>query len=149
LTVESIYDFGIVALDCTSFKQIVKKHLEKLIGNLSKYVVTDFLSKMNNLFNQFEVIERKSTEEVETIDEVIHLIDYIDKIQKPDDLMDELENFLDVIKNRKDFIDTLSLKLVDTDFMKYLNLFSYPNRLRTLLFKRKQNLENERNRLSE
>lgn len=77
------------------------------------------------------------------------LIDYIEKIQKPDDLLDELENFLDVIKNRKDFIDTLSLKLIDSDFEKYLNLFSYPNRLKTILFKRKQTLENERVRLSE
>ena len=92
---------------------------------------------MNNLFNQFEVIEKKSTEIVETIDEVIMLIDYIEKIQKPDDLLDELENFLDVIKNRKDFIDTLSLRLIDSDFEKYLNLFSYPNRLKQILFKRK------------
>ena len=88
-------------------------------------------------------------ENVETIDDVIHLIDYIEKIQKPDDLLDELENFLDVIKTRKDFIDTLQLRLLDSDFEKYLKLFSYPNRLRTLLIKRKQSLENERTRLSE
>lgn len=51
LSVENVYDFGIVALDCTQFKEIVKKHLEKLINHLSRYVVQDFLQKMNNLFN--------------------------------------------------------------------------------------------------
>ena len=117
--------------------------------SLSKYVITEFLGKMNNLFNQFEVIEKKATEKVETIDEVIHLIDYIDKIQKNDDMMTELENYLDVIKNRKDFIDTLQLRLLDSDFQKYLNLFSYPNRLKTLLLQRKLDLENERVKLSE
>jgi hypothetical protein len=62
---------------------------------------------MNNLYTQFELIENKASDEVHTIDEVIHLIDYIDKIQRPDDLLDELENYLDVIKNRKGFIDSL------------------------------------------
>ena len=127
----------------------MKKHVDRLLTNLSKYVITEFLGKMNNLFNQFEVIEKKSTEKVETIDEVIHLIDYIDKIQKNDDMMTELENYLDVIKNRKDFIDTLQLRLLDSDFQKYLNLFSYPNRLKTLLLQRKLDLENERVKLSE
>lgn len=62
------------------FKELVKKHVEKLIITLSKHVVTDFLSKMNNLFIQFETIEKRAIEKAETIDEVIHLIDYIEKI---------------------------------------------------------------------
>jgi hypothetical protein len=74
---------------------------------------------------------------VHTIDDVIHLIDYIDKIQKSDDLLDELENYLEVVKNRKEFIDTLQLRLTDDDFNKYLKLFSYPSRLKNMLLRRK------------
>jgi hypothetical protein len=89
----------------------VKKHLEKLINSLSKHIVNEFLAKMNGLYSQFEIIEKKALEEAVTIDDVIFLIDYIDKIQKPDDLMDELENYLDVVKNKKTFIDTLQIRL--------------------------------------
>ena len=92
---------------------------------------------MDSLYSQFEIIEKKTVENVQTIDEVIYLIDYIDKIQRSDDLLDELENFLDVVKNKKEFIDSLQIRLLDSQFEKYLRLFSYPNTLRSLLRQKK------------
>jgi hypothetical protein len=68
---------------------------------------------MNSLFSQFEIIQLKAMAQVDNIDEVIHLIDYIDKIQKPDDILEELDGFLEVIKSRKNFIDGLYLHLED------------------------------------
>lgn len=55
---------------------------------------------------------------------------------------------MEEVKHRKNFIDDLYLKLENPDFEKYLELFSFPSRLRMLLIKRKYSLENEREILS-
>lgn len=55
---------------------------------------------------------------------------------------------MEELKHRKSFIDDLYLKLENPDFEKYLELFSFPSRLRMLLIKRKYSLENEREVLS-
>lgn len=54
--------------------------MDKIINQLISHVTNEFLSKMNNLFVQFQIIESKIKENAKTIDEVIHLIDYIEKI---------------------------------------------------------------------
>ncbi len=52
------------------------------------------------------------------------------------------------LKVRMSFMDRHCLRLESEDFNKYLNLFSFPCRLRLLLIKRKFSLENEREVLS-
>ena len=94
------------------------------------------------------MVERKATDKATTIDDVILLIEFIENIQKPDELLDELETMMEDVKMRKSFIDDLSLKLESQDFEKYLHLFSFPSKLRVLLIKRKFSLENEREVLS-
>jgi hypothetical protein len=63
---------------------------------------------------------------VQSIDDVIHLIDFIDNIQKPEQKLEELYDKLLFIKNRKEFIDNLFIALSPDDFDTYLNLLTYP-----------------------
>jgi len=53
-----------------------------------------------------------------------------------------------VVKERKEFVDSLQLRLADSDFEKYLQLFSYPSRLRNFLLKRKLQLEERKKELA-
>lgn len=55
---------------------------------------------------------------------------------------------MEELKQRKNFIDDLYLRLDGSDFEKYLHLFSFPSQLRLLLVKRKFSLEKEREFLS-
>lgn len=83
-----------------------------------------------------------------SIDEVIFLIEFIDNIKKPEQKLEELLSKLDQAKIRKDFIDDLFIALEETDFLKYLNLLTYPKNLLKFLEKRRNELENRRSTLS-
>lgn len=69
-----------ITLDCHSFKNLVGKHLDKLLKNLEKHIVSEFLFKMNHLNSQYELVEKKATDKATTIDEVILLIEFIENI---------------------------------------------------------------------
>lgn len=98
---------------------------------------------------QYEVIEQRvSSTEDNPIDEVIYLIEFIDTIRKPDQKLEELQGKLELAKIRKEFIDDLYVPLSHEDFLKYLNLLTYPKNLLIFLEKRRAELENERSRLS-
>lgn len=86
--------------------------------------------------------------EVNSIDEVIYLIEFIDNIKKPEQKLEELLNKLEQAQKRKEFIDNLFIPLGDDEFLKYLNLLTYPKNLLKFLDNRRNELENERARLS-
>jgi|LauGreDrversion4_2_1035121.scaffolds.fasta_scaffold18480_2 hypothetical protein len=127
---------------------MVAKHLEKLLNSLEKHILDEFLVKMNTLYNQYDMVEKRATDRAATIDDVILLIEFIENIQKPDELLDDLEHQMEELKTRKNFIDDLYLRLIDSDYEKYLKLFSFPSRLKILLVKRKFSLESEKDVLS-
>ena len=103
---------------------------------------------MNNNLKQYEIINDKLKEEANSIDEVIHLIEFIDNIQKPEQRLEELENHLNIVKMRKDFLDRLYIPLDPSDFDSYLRLLTFPSFLLAFLKKRRTELENQRSRLS-
>jgi hypothetical protein len=148
LEIDSEYDYGIIVLDCSLFKKMVAKHIENLLKQLKDHILVEFLQKMNNLYNQYDMVEKRANEKASTIDDVIVLLEFIENIQRPEDLLEELEGQLEELKVRKNFIDDLSLALLSSDYEKFLHLFSFPMRLRILLVKRKFSLENEREVLS-
>lgn len=107
-----IQDFGLIKLDCVSFKKIIVKHIDKLIKYLSDHLIGEVTSKVNELLLLYKAIENKVKTETETIDEVIQLIEYIENIQKPEKELEDYENHLNGhIRGRKDFIDDLYLAL--------------------------------------
>ena len=148
LEIDSEYDYGIVVLDCSLFKKMVSRHFENLLKQLTDFILNEFLKKMNSLFDQYDMVEKRATEKASTIDDVIVLLEFIENIQRPEDLLEELETQLEELKSRKNFIDDLALALISADYEKFLHLFSFPMRLRILLVKWKFSLENEREVLS-
>lgn len=96
-----------IVLDCEAFRTLVAKHIERLLKALEAHILDDFLTRMNHLSSQYELVEKKATDKATTIDDVILLIEFIENIQKPDELLDELETMMEDVKLRKAFIDDL------------------------------------------
>ena len=46
--VDKVYDFGLIQMDCTSFRKNVIKHLEKLINHLTAYLRNDVSKSFPN-----------------------------------------------------------------------------------------------------
>ena len=103
---------------------------------------------MNHILVQYQNIQQKVSAEVNSIDEVIYLIEFIDNIKKPEQKLEELLGKLELAKDRKQFIDDLFIPLDETDFTKYLDLLTYPKNLLKFLENRRNELESERSRLS-
>ena len=78
---------------------------------------------------QYQNIEDRVSGDVNSIDEVIYLIEFIDDIKKPEQKLEELTNKLELAKQRKEFIDNLYITLNNEDFLKYLNLLAYPKNI--------------------
>lgn len=130
------------------FLNEVIKHLDKLILHLINHLRNDFTGRINHILAQYQNIQEKVSGEVNSIDEVIYLIEFIDNIKKPEQKLEELNSKLETAKQRKEFIDELYIKLNEEDFLKYLNLLTYPKNLLKFLDNKRSELENERSRLS-
>ena len=91
LEIDSEYDYGIIVLDCSLFKKMVSKHIENLIKQLNDFILNEFLGKMNSLYHQYDMVEKRATEKANTIDDVIVLLEFIENIQRPEDLLEDLE----------------------------------------------------------
>jgi hypothetical protein len=81
-----------VRLDCTSFKEKILKHILELVEYLEQYVKKEFISKMSSIQFDINSMKQKLEENVQSIDEVIMLLDYIDVIKRPDNKVDEYTN---------------------------------------------------------
>jgi hypothetical protein len=46
---------------------------------------------MNHLYSQYDMVEKRVNEKATSIDDVILLLEFIENIQRPEDLLDELE----------------------------------------------------------
>ena len=75
---------------------------------------------------QYQGIEEKVAADVNSIDEVIYLIEFIDNIKKPEQKLEELVNKIEHAKTRKDFLDDLFIDLEEVEFLRYLNMLTYP-----------------------
>ncbi len=80
LEIDSEYDYGIIVLDCQTFKKMVSKHIENLIRQLTDFILNEFLKKMNSLYSQYDMVEKRASESASTIDDVIVLLEFIENI---------------------------------------------------------------------
>jgi hypothetical protein len=107
---------------------------------LQARVVQSFTTKMDELDKNFLFIEDKLTAAHYTIDDVLEQIDYIKMMFKNSDIIEDLEAQLDILKNKKNFLDEERIKLPSEGFMRYLNLFLQPQHLRDLIEDKFSNL---------
>lgn len=134
------YDFGIILLDLETVKKQISSKIEALISKLQARAVATFTTKMDELDKKFHLIEHKLTATHYTIDDVLEQIEYIKMMFKGTDIIEDLENQLEFLKNKKSFLDEESIKLPSERFTRYLNLFLQPRSLRDLIEDKFSNL---------
>ena len=94
-TVDDEYDFGMVHLDCTKFKERILKHCKQLIEHLESYIRTEFNNKMKNISLDIVVVRGKLAMNVDSIDDVIMLLDYIDALRNQDNKIRDIIQLID------------------------------------------------------
>jgi hypothetical protein len=80
--VDNQYDFGVVYLDCVKFKERILDHIRGLIEHLEHYIRSDFTNKQRAIQSEIVGVSGKLDMEVESIDDVIMLLDYIESLKK-------------------------------------------------------------------
>jgi len=88
--VDNQYDFGLVYLDCTAFKNRITTHIRDLVEHLENYVRIDFTNKQKGIWSDIISVRGKLDMEVESIDDVIMLLDYIESLKKQDNTIAEI-----------------------------------------------------------
>ena len=80
--VNNQYDFGLVYLDCLKFKDRILNHIKELIDHLESYIRSDFTNKQKAIWTEIVSVRGKLDMQVESIDDVIMLLDYIEGLKK-------------------------------------------------------------------
>ena len=84
----------------------------------------------------------------ETIDEIIAQIDYVSALFKDTSVIDNLAEEVKLLTSEKNFLDSLHLRLLDEEFVKYLRMHTYPTDLKKDITHKEQCIEDERARIN-
>jgi len=83
--------YGLIHLDCNSFKKSLLKHISRLLLVLTTELLSEVHKSIENLDREYSLIRNKVDAQVDSIDEVIYLIEYIESLQKPNSKLEELQ----------------------------------------------------------
>lgn len=103
------YDFGMVFLDCCKFKERILQHIKDLIEHLEVYIKTDFSNKQRGIQADIVSVRGKLDMDVESIDDVIMLLDYIESLKKQDNKIGDISADIDLLAKRMDYIDGVKI----------------------------------------
>ena len=81
------------------------------------------------------------------IDATIEQIDYI-SVMRQEEVFDEMIGFVRLLGAKKKFLDELQVSIPDTDFKKFLNLHSFPSKLKQELKVKSKILRSEQKKIS-
>jgi hypothetical protein len=101
------YDFGLVCFDCTKFKNKILSHVRGIIDHLEGYIKTDFLHKQRNIQSEILLVKGKLDMEVDSIDDVIMLLDYIDSLKNQGDKVGDIKVMIDELAKRWIYIESV------------------------------------------
>jgi len=103
--VHNQYDFGLVYLDCTSFKDRIIKHIRELIEKLEHTIWNEFTLKQNSIQQEIVGVRGKLDMKVESIDDVIMLLDYIESLNKQDNKIGDIKVMIDELSIRMSYVE--------------------------------------------
>ena len=86
-------------------------------------IIEEFLKHMKSVYQQFVDIEDKLTTVHNSTDEIIAQIEYVKMLLRDETIKADLDEQLEVVKSKKEFLDKLSLKLASDDLMKFFSSF--------------------------
>jgi len=134
------YDFGMVYLDCTEFKGVILDHIKDLIDHLETRVRTDFTTKQRAIQAEIVGVRGKLDMEVESIDDVIMLLDYIDSLKKQDNKIGDISVMIDELAKRMDYIEGVKIRFADAQYAEFLNIRNWPRTFKQYIEERRHQL---------
>ena len=78
--------------------------------------------------------------EVESIDDVIMLLDYIDSLKKQDNKIGDISIMIDELAKRMDYIEGVKILFPDVQYSEFLNIRNWPRTFKQYIEERKQEL---------
>ena len=78
--------------------------------------------------------------EVESIDDVIMLLDYIDSLKKQDNKIGDISIMIDDLAKRMDYIEGVKILFPDVQYSEFLNIRNWPRTFKQYIEERKQEL---------
>jgi hypothetical protein len=139
-SVDNEYDFGLVHLDCSKFKERILKHTRDLIHHLEGHNRNDFLHKLKNIQGEIISIKGKLDMEVESIDDVIMLLDYIESLKKQDNKIGDIAYMISELAKRMEYLDNIEIIFPGDQYYEFLHIRNWPYTFKTYIEERKADL---------
>lgn len=93
-------------------------------------------------------MEGKLDMEVESIDDVIMLLDYIDSLKKQDNKIGDISLLIDELAKRMDYIEGVKILFPDEQYSGFLTMRNWPRTFKQYIDERKQQLLAKREELA-
>lgn len=95
--VSESYDFGLLFVDCKPWKELIIDHCWQLENTIAKHVRGEFMEQMKTVQSEINAVKGRLDEHVESIDDVISLIQYIDSLKRQDNKIEEIADFIEIM----------------------------------------------------
>lgn len=126
-----------VYLDCVKFKERILDHIKGLIEHLEHYIRSDFTNKQRSIQSEIVGVSGKLDMEVESIDDVIMLLDYIESLKKQDNKIGDISVMIDELAKRMDYIESVEILFPHEQFAEFLNIRNWPRTFKQYIEERK------------
>jgi hypothetical protein len=114
---------------------------------LEGFLRNDFTNKQKSIQSEIVGVRGKLDMDVNSIDEVIMLLDYIDSLKKQDNKIGEISIMIDVLAKRMDYIESVKILFPDVQYAEFLNIRNWPRTFKQYIEERKQQLLSKKEEL--
>mmetsp|Transcript_42575 Transcript_42575/g.65310 ORF Transcript_42575/g.65310 Transcript_42575/m.65310 type:complete len:203 (+) Transcript_42575:1608-2216(+) len=138
--VHNQYDFGLIHLDCTEFKNRVVTHIKELVEKLEYTIWNEFTQKQNAIQSEIVGVRGKLDMQVESIDDVIMLLDYIESLNKQDNKIVDIKLMIDELAKRMDYVEGVKLLFPNEQYFEFLEIRNWPRTFKQYIEDRRKEL---------
>lgn len=120
------YDFGLVHLDATRFKERIVAHVRGLVEHIEHHLQAEFMAAQRNVQAEIAGVEGQLGHEAESIDEVIILLDYIESLKRQDNKVADIAQLIESLASRMTFIESVAIMFEAAQYQGYLAMRNWP-----------------------
>ena len=146
-SVHNQYDYGLVHLDCTAYKERILSHCESLIEHLESHLRDEFTHKMKTINLEITGVKGKLDERVDSIDAVIMLLDYIDALKNQDNKIADIMTMIADLAARMEYIESVKVMFPDHQYQEFLHMRNWPRAFKSYIEVRREELLSQKDSL--
>jgi len=105
---------------------------------------------MKSVQAEISMVKGRLDDDVESIDDVISLLDYIETLKRQDNKVEEIGDFIEILAKNMDYIESLKIMFPDWEYEQYLATRNWPRSFsRWIMIRRQQLLAQKENLIHE